>query len=123
MIRAVLHLLSTIIGKPAPKGIVGQGTQDYQSKKAKTTVLAFSDFESVPQDFAQSVYCSIVNVWQVAASFTGRTPEAPGRNLITPSSVEQKSRTPLTLNVTGAAADTNDLFAPPMGTNPVARNR
>jgi hypothetical protein len=62
----------------------------------------------------------MVNAWQAAAVVTGVLPAAPGSNLNTPSSVEPKLRTPLTLNVTGEAPDTNELFAPPMGTNPVA---
>jgi len=64
----------------------------------------------------------MVNATQLATVFTGALPAAPGLNLNTPSSVEQKLRTPLMLNVTGDPALTKELLALAIGTNPVARN-
>lgn len=64
----------------------------------------------------------MANVTQAAVVFTGTLPDAPALNLIAPSSVEQKLRTPVKLKLTGEAADTKDWLAPPEGSSPVARN-
>jgi len=57
-----------------------------------------------PRYFANQLnYCSTVKAWQAAVVVTGALPAAPGSNRSTPSSLEQKLRTPDWLNVTGEA--------------------
>src|SRR5436190_24060685 len=58
-----------------------------------------------PQVLCQQFnYCSTVKAWQAAVVVTGTLPAAPGSNRRTPSSFEQKLRTPDWLKVTGEAA-------------------
>jgi hypothetical protein len=49
------------------------------------------------QTFLRNSYCMMANAWQAALVTTGVLPDAPGLKRITPSSVAQKSRTPLRL--------------------------
>ena len=51
----------------------------------------------------ESTYCNTVKAWQAAVVVTGALPAAPGLNRSTPSSLEQKLRTPDWLKVTGEA--------------------
>src|ERR1700687_1425718 len=48
-----------------------------------------------PRVQRQTCYCMLVKAWQAARVVTGTLPARPGLKRITPSSVEQKFRTPV----------------------------
>ncbi len=50
-----------------------------------------------PRVQRQTCYCMLVKAWQAARVDTGTLPASPGLKRMTPSSVEQKLRTPLML--------------------------
>ena len=75
-----------------------------------------------PRVQRQTCYCILVKAWQAASVATGRLPAAPGLKRITPSSVEQKLRTPEMLYATGEVPETNAVNPVPAGVRPVAAN-
>jgi len=83
--------VSTPRGAPKP----GYRTPKNQEHQIALMLLFDPAFEST--------YCSTVNAWQAAVVVTGVLPAAPGLNRSTPSSLEQKLRTPDWLKVTGEA--------------------
>ena len=77
------------------------------ARKRKEHRIVRSDapgFVPSPRYFANQLnYCSTVKAWQAAVVVTGVLPAAPALNRSTPSSLEQKLRTPDWLKVTGEA--------------------
>src|SRR5881628_2217537 len=76
---------------------------------------------TLPQVLRQTCYCIIVNAWQADTVVTGVAPLFPASKRITPSSVEQKSRVPLTPKLTGDVPVMKEVVIPP-AVIPVAAN-
>src|SRR5437879_11261858 len=90
------------------------------AKKGSRAYAAPSRLGTLPQVLRQTCYCIIVNAWQADTVVTGVAPLFPASKRITPSSVEQKSRVPVTPNVSGAAPDRKELLNAPTAAIPVA---
>src|SRR6059058_6699058 len=91
------------------------------AKKGSRAYAAPSRLGTLPQVLRQTCYCIIVNAWLADTVVTGVAPLFPASKRITPSSVEQKSRVPVTLKLTGEVPVTNEVVRPP-AVIPVAAN-
>src|SRR5438876_9872295 len=89
--------------------------------KRSRAYAAPSRLGTLPQVLRQTCYCIIVKASQSDTVVTGVAPLCPASKRITPSSVEQKSRVPLTPKLTGDVPVMKEVVIPP-AVIPVAAN-